>query len=83
MTPRFASGCDYELSNLSQGLERAYETALNEYIEARSSEWFFICSDVAARKKVEMERTRCEPCVHFRQHVGCTPCQSGAVILST
>jgi hypothetical protein len=43
-----------------RALEQAFEAALSEYIEARSSEWFFICSDVAARKKVDMERTKYE-----------------------
>ncbi len=43
-----------------QELERTCEAALSEYIEARSSEWFFICPGVAARKNVDMERTRCE-----------------------
>jgi hypothetical protein len=41
-------------------LERTYETGLSEYIEARFSEWFFLCPGVAARKNVDMERTRCE-----------------------
>jgi hypothetical protein len=41
-------------------LERTYEAALSEYIESRSSEWFFICPGVAARKNVDMERTKYE-----------------------
>ena len=41
-----------------QELERTYEAALSEYIEARSSEWFFLCPGVAARKNVDMERMR-------------------------
>lgn len=40
-----------------QELERTYEVALSEYIEARCSEWFFLCPRVAARKNVDMERT--------------------------
>jgi hypothetical protein len=55
-------------------LERTYEAALSEYIEARSSEWFFLCPDVAARKNVDMERMRYEleehrldACVRFHQ----------------
>ena len=43
-----------------QELERTYEAAFSEYIEARSSEWFFICPGVAARKNVNIERTRYE-----------------------
>ena len=41
-------------------LERAYEAALGEYIEARSSAWFSVSSDVAASRNVDMERTRFE-----------------------
>ena len=43
-----------------QELERTYEAALSEYIEARSSEWCSICPGVAARKNVDMERTKSE-----------------------
>jgi hypothetical protein len=39
-------------------LERAFESALSEYIEARSSAWLGLSSGVAARKNVDMERTR-------------------------
>jgi hypothetical protein len=45
---------------ICRDLERAYETALSEYIEARSSEWYFICPNVAARKNVDLESARCE-----------------------
>ena len=40
------------------GLKRAYEAAVSEYLEARSSACFRVCMDVAARKNVEMERAR-------------------------
>lgn len=43
---------------ICRDLERAYETALSEYIEARSSAWFSVSSDVAAYRNVDMERTR-------------------------
>jgi hypothetical protein len=39
-------------------LERAYEAAHSEYLEARSSVWLGLSSSVAARKNVDMERTR-------------------------
>jgi len=52
-------GCAYELSNLSRP-ERAYEAAFSEYMEARSSAWFSVCSAVAASRNVDMERTRYE-----------------------
>jgi hypothetical protein len=45
-------------------LELAYETALSEYLEARSSAWFSVSSDVAARRNVDMERTRYDPEEH-------------------
>lgn len=45
---------------ICQSLERAYEAASAEYVEARSSAWFSLSSDVAARKNVDMERTRYE-----------------------
>jgi hypothetical protein len=41
-----------------RNLEQTYETAFGEYVEARSSELFRFSSDVAARKNVDMERTR-------------------------
>ena len=43
-----------------QELERTYEAVLSEYIDARSSEWFFICPGIAAQRNVDMERTRYE-----------------------
>jgi hypothetical protein len=45
-------------------LKRTYESAASEYMEARSSAWFRMCMDVAARKNVEMERARYE----FEEH---------------
>ena len=48
------------------GLKRAYEAAVNEYMEARSSACFRVCMDVAARKNVEMERARYELEEHRR-----------------
>ena len=41
-------------------LERAYEVAFSNYIEARSSASFSMCPKVAAHKNVEMERTKYE-----------------------
>ena len=41
-------------------LEQAYEAALNEYAEARASAFFPIYSNLAARKNVDMERTKSE-----------------------
>jgi len=43
-----------------QDLERAHEAAFIEYMEARSSAWFSVSSDVAAHKNVDMQRTRYE-----------------------
>jgi hypothetical protein len=41
-------------------LEQAYEAALSEYVKARASVSFRICSNLAARKNVDMERTKSE-----------------------
>jgi hypothetical protein len=41
-------------------LEQAYEAAFSEYAEARASALFRICSNLAARKNVDMERTKSE-----------------------
>lgn len=41
-------------------LERAYEIAFNQYIEARSSLWFTVSTKVAAIRNVDLERTRYE-----------------------
>ncbi len=41
-----------------QDLERAYEVAFSQYMEARSSAWFSVSSDVVAHRNVDMERTR-------------------------
>jgi hypothetical protein len=43
---------------ICRDLERAFETGLNEYIEARSSASFRVCTKLAANKNVEMERAR-------------------------
>jgi hypothetical protein len=45
-------------------LERAYEAALSEYVEVRASALFLICSNLAARKNVDMERTKFELAEH-------------------
>ena len=45
---------------ICQDLERAYGFAFSEYIEARSSAWFSLSSDIAASRNVDMERTRYE-----------------------
>jgi hypothetical protein len=41
-------------------LERAYKSGLSEYIGARYSAWFRVCTKLAARKNVELERARYE-----------------------
>jgi len=41
-------------------LERAFNAGLIEYIEARSSAYYPICTKTAAYKKVDMERARYE-----------------------
>lgn len=41
-------------------LKQAYEAALSEYVEARASACSRICSNLAARKHVDMERTKYE-----------------------
>jgi hypothetical protein len=43
---------------ICRGLERAFETELSEYIEARTSVSFKFCMKLAAHKNVEMERAR-------------------------
>jgi len=45
---------------ICRDLERAYEAAFSEYIEVRSSAWFSLSSDVAASKRVDLERMRYE-----------------------
>jgi hypothetical protein len=45
---------------ICRNLERAYETGLSEYIEARSSAYYPVCTKPAAYKKVDMERARYE-----------------------
>ena len=41
---------------LCRRLELAYEAERGEYIEARSSASFRVCTELAAQKNVEMER---------------------------
>jgi hypothetical protein len=45
-------------------LKQAYEAALSEYVEVRASALFLICSNLAARKNVDMERTKFELAEH-------------------
>jgi hypothetical protein len=45
---------------ICRDLERAYEDGLSEYIEARSSVCFRVCTKLAAKKNVDMERARYE-----------------------
>jgi hypothetical protein len=45
---------------ICRNLERAYEAGLSEYIEARSSAYYLVCTKHAACKKVDMERARHE-----------------------
>jgi hypothetical protein len=45
---------------ICRDLERAYEAGLGEYIEARTSACFRVCTESAARKNVDMERARYE-----------------------
>jgi len=45
---------------ICENLKRAYEALLNEYNEARSSAGYQVCTRLAARKNVEMERARYE-----------------------
>ena len=46
--------------SICRDLERAFETGLREYIEARFSACFQVCTKLAAQKNVEMERARYE-----------------------
>jgi hypothetical protein len=41
-------------------LERAYETGISEYVEARASACYRVCTRLAAQKNVDMERARYE-----------------------
>jgi len=41
-------------------LERAYEATLSEYIQARRSACYQLCTELAAQKNVDMERARYE-----------------------
>jgi hypothetical protein len=39
-------------------LEQAFESGLSEYREARSAAFYQVSTELAARKKVDMERAR-------------------------
>jgi hypothetical protein len=43
-----------------RALERAFDAGFNEYVEARSSACFRVCTEFAALKNVDMERARYE-----------------------
>ena len=45
---------------ICRDLERAFEAGLSEYLAARSSACFRVCTKLAAQKNVEMERARYE-----------------------
>ena len=45
---------------ICRDLVRAYEAGFNEYVEARSSACFRVCTEFAAMKNVDMERARYE-----------------------
>ena len=45
---------------ICRDLERDYAAGLSEYIEARSSAYFQIFKQLAAKKNVDMERARYE-----------------------
>ncbi len=45
---------------LCRSLEQAYEVERGEYVEARSSASFRVCTELAAQKNVELERARAE-----------------------
>ena len=45
---------------ICRSLERAFESGRSEYIEARLSACFRVCTEFAARKNVEMERAKYE-----------------------
>ena len=50
--------------SICRNLEQAFEAGLSEYIGARSSAYFRVCTKLAAQKNVEMERARSELEVH-------------------
>ena len=45
---------------ICRDLEHAYKAELSEYIEARSSAYYGVCTELAAQKNVDVERTRYE-----------------------
>ena len=52
-------------------LEQAFESGLSEYREARSAVFYQVSTELAAKKKVDMERARCD----LEEHkLMCTPC---------
>jgi hypothetical protein len=46
--------------SICRNLEQAFEAGLSEYVEARSSACFRVCTEFAALKNVDMERARYE-----------------------
>lgn len=52
-------------------LEQAFESGRSKYNEARSAAFFQVSTELAARKKVDMERARYD----LEEHkLICTPC---------
>jgi hypothetical protein len=51
-------GAGMDCCPICRDLERALELGLSEYIEARSSASFRVCTEFAAEKNVDMERAR-------------------------
>jgi hypothetical protein len=45
---------------ICRDLERAYKAGLSEYIEASSSAFYRVCTELAAQKNVDVERARYE-----------------------
>jgi len=61
-----------------RNLERAYETGISEYDEARASAGYRVCTVLAARKQVDMERAKSE----LEEHqIGCASAASIAKLL--
>jgi hypothetical protein len=64
---------------ICRDLERNYAAGLSEYIEARSSAYFQISKQLAARNYVDMERARYE----LEEHrLGCVCAGRGIALLS-
>ena len=51
---------------ICRDLERAYKAGLSEYIEASSSAFYRVCTELAAQKNVDVERRRYELEEHRR-----------------